>query len=860
MKRLSSYLLFSLLAATASGQTTVSGTVVDSSSGEALTGVSVVYRNAEGKIKKFATTNSDGRFELSVNALADCRLEVSMMSYSRRSFALDSVALPLYIKLSPEALRLKEVAVKADRIRAQGDTISYSVGGFAQKQDRTIGDVLRRLPGIDVEKSGKIKYQGEDINKFYIEGSDMLGGRYGLATNGISHEDVGAVEVMENHQPMQVLSGISFSDKAAINLKLKNKAKATWSVYGDAAAGYTENPEGILYDGGIFAMAAKPEFQSLLTAKSNNRGKELSSHLTDFFGGRRETDISPYISVELPSVPSLEQSRTLFNRSAVISANGLWKFENSELKAAIDYSYNRLTADASNVTTYFLNGGDKVITENRRGLEHDHTLSGKITYESNQQTAFINNTLKADVGWNNVDLKMSGSLSIAQRAIHPDYYVSNRFDMIKRFGGKHLVTFKSIIEWESMPQTLTVGNTGAPIRQYIDDRAFFTKESAAYAFLIKNVTLSLEGGLKAYIRKMDSDLSGISDSHEELPLSDVVSTGYFGVYATPKFEYRLRRVNFILDAPMSFARYGFDKTIADRSEFYFSPSLSLDWKPDNRFSAQVRGHIGRSPMNLNLIHPAPIMTDYRSFKLGVNDFYTTTSQRVSAGFAYKNTRKGLFANASVTQSWSRMPYTLVQQLYGDYIVYSYSKAQSDGRSLLAAAKIGKALDFIRGSANINGIFTRAESHLLSADKAVNSVTTGWSAGLNVNGAPAQWLSLDYSLKYSTSRLSMNGLNASWLGSIKNSLLINITPHKKWEWHISGEHCRNEITDDSFKNIILLDTKVVYKPSKRIELSAYLSNIFDRRSYNYTVYNQLNSFESRRHLRGRELLISITIRK
>ncbi len=68
-------------------------------------------------------------------------------------------------------------------------------------------------------------YQGEDINKFYIEGSDLLGGKYGIAANGISHEDVGAVEVMENHQPMQVLSGISFSDKAAINLKLKKEGK-----------------------------------------------------------------------------------------------------------------------------------------------------------------------------------------------------------------------------------------------------------------------------------------------------------------------------------------------------------------------------------------------------------------------------------------------------------------------------------------------------------------------------------------------------------------------------------------------------------------------------------------------------------
>ena len=49
-------------------------------------------------------------------------------------------------------------------------TITYNVGSFAQKQDKTIGDVLKRMPGIDVANNGKIQYQGTDINKFYIEG------------------------------------------------------------------------------------------------------------------------------------------------------------------------------------------------------------------------------------------------------------------------------------------------------------------------------------------------------------------------------------------------------------------------------------------------------------------------------------------------------------------------------------------------------------------------------------------------------------------------------------------------------------------------------------------------------------------
>lgn len=86
------------------------------------------------------------------------------------------------------------------------------------------------------------------------------------------------------------------------------------------------------------------------------------------------------------------------------------------------------------------------------------------------------------------------------------------------------------------------------------------------------------------------------------------------------------------------------------------------------------------------------------------------------------------------------------------------------------------------------------------------------------------------------------------------------PHPKWQWHISGEHYRNEITNRNFKNVLLLDTKLIFTLGKRIELSATLSNILNRRTYNYTTYSTTSSFESRRQLRGRELLFTISLRK
>ena len=864
LKTVLAHLLLLLAMFPAVAQVNVRGRVIDRETNEPIVGASVIVKGADGKIKKFASSKADGGFVMQIPAINGCRLEVTMMSFSKQSLKLDSVSFPLTVYMEAGATQLKEVTVKADRIREQGDTITYNVGSFAQSQDRSIGDVLRRMPGIDVSQSGKIQYQGEDINKFYIEGSDLLGGKYGIATNGISHDDVGAVEVMENHQPMQVLSDISFSDKAAINLKLKNKAKATWSFHGDAGGGWSWQPEGAIWDGELFAMAAMPGFQNITTFRTNNTGEDLSASNTDFFADRRGTGLSQYISVGLPGVPSLDSKRTLFNRSFLVSTNNLWKLGRGEFKANIDYSFNRVTAEASNITTYFLDEGNRVITENRDGTEHTHSLSGKFIYELNQKTAFINNTLQTNIDWNDITLRTTGSIPNTQTADLPDYYVSNRFKMIQRFKDKHLVTFQSVNEWESLPQTLRVsgersGESGEVFLQSVKDHAFLTHESAAYAFSLKGITISLEGGIKGYWRSMNSELP---DLPQELPglTENIIHTNSFTVYATPKLEYWVHRVNLSLNLPLSYAHYSFDKAIANRDEIYFSPTLSLNWKPNNRFSGTVRGSVGRSPMNLNLIHPGLIMTNYRTLKSGVDNFYNSTSQSVSANFQYKHTRHGLFANGMVLHSWSHLPYTLSQQFYGDYAVYSYSDANNDSKSLFALGSMGKTLDFMRGSCNINGSYNRNESRLFSQQQSVQSVSDGWSVGGKINGSPCRWFSFDYAIEYSDSRLKMNGASAPWLSSMTNELNITFTPHSKWEWQLSGEHYRNELTVGTYKNIVMLDTKLIFKPSKRIELSASLTNILNKAHYNYTTYSQLSSLESQRSLRGRQLLFSITLRK
>ena len=143
----------------------------------------------------------------------------------------------ILVKLYPQSIVINEVVIKAPKIRGQGDTVTYFVNQFSSDRDKTIGDVLRKMPGINVDTKGKITYNGKEINKFYIEGQDLLEGKYGIATNGIPQQEVGTVEVYEDHQPIKALEGLFFSDQAAINIKLKEGAKAHWITTLDLESG-----------------------------------------------------------------------------------------------------------------------------------------------------------------------------------------------------------------------------------------------------------------------------------------------------------------------------------------------------------------------------------------------------------------------------------------------------------------------------------------------------------------------------------------------------------------------------------------------------------------------------------------------
>lgn len=158
-------------------EVTLEGQVIDAVTQKPLRAITVVLKDQENRIIAFKATDVQGYFKLTtVKDIANGYIEINHLSYKIQRIENIAIGSKLTIAMEVSTILLEEVQLKSrPRIRQIGDTLSYDVASFAKEEDRSIGDVLKRMPGVEVSESGQIKYQGKSISNFYIDGDDLLG-------------------------------------------------------------------------------------------------------------------------------------------------------------------------------------------------------------------------------------------------------------------------------------------------------------------------------------------------------------------------------------------------------------------------------------------------------------------------------------------------------------------------------------------------------------------------------------------------------------------------------------------------------------------------------------------------------------
>ncbi len=844
-------------------QITISGIVCDNEKKEALSNVLITIKNEkDNTVIKFIQTNADGFFSFSISEdiLNTCMVQISYIGYKTQIIKLTEIQSPINILLISSSIELNEVVINAPKINQYGDTLVYNVASFANIQDKSIGDVLKKMPGVDVQDDGSIQYNGVSINKFYIEGKDLLEGRYGIATQGIPQEEVGSIEVFQNHQPIKVLTEQTFTDQAAINLRLKDKAKAQWVATLKAGGGYSTCPKGALWDAEIFAMLVKGKNQNLTTLKSNNTGKLIMDN-TDFLLNNSENKFSipAYINPPIKTNDFLGNESTRFNRSFYVSTSHLHDFENeTQLKYQLNYLNNRTTSDEASITEYYLENGVKIVEEDINSLSFDHNLTTKFVKETNRNKFYLKNTLNADFNWNDQTINTLGSYSNNQKIHNPEYYISDDFQLIKSIGKKKVIRINAYNIWGYRPNRMSVHKENMTSRQTANTQTFFTNENISYNFRINRFYFDLEGGLSAYIRRFETYSDGIPDSIGILYNNN--SPRYIRFQAIPKIEYSLKKIRLTLNLPMQYYNYSLGKDNPVINDILFSPQFRLKWDITKKIYTTIALSRSEMSLDMNEYYNGLILQNYRTLNSGVTEYYANHRFSINGRINYQNPIKGWFAWLMVMHSQGNPKYQNSQYFIGDYLITSPVKSNRSNKSLIINGRISTLLAFINGTISLGTIYTNNRSSLISGNLTIPYSQNSYNFDLLLNGKVKDIMNWKYQIKYGDRKLNTLKNTSSHLTSVVQNLSCYITPIKKIGIQLSASHYSNELQSNKYKYLFLTDMRFVYNATNKLEFSFNVNNLFNKKKYEYTLYDQLNITSRYFKMRGRELTFNILVKK
>ena len=597
--------------------------------GQPLSQVNVVGLNAGGQMQCYAITDQEGHFTLSVTD-SILTVKVSSLGYRSKEIPCTKMKDGITILLSKDKYMLKEVTVRARRIQSSGDTLTYSVAGFRQGQDRSIGDVIAKMPGMEVASDGAIKYQGKSINKFYIEGLDLMGRQYGVANKNIPADKVLNVQVLRNHQPVKSLRGIQFSDQAALNLVLKDNAKDVWSGTADLGLGYGKN---MLYDNRVMGLNFSKNFQTLMMYKNNNTGKDISTEVKDLAmqDNNQSEDEDGLLSLNSISVSNMKQERYTFNHSHLLAGNWLWKTgKNSELRLQGNAFLDKSDFWSEDATTYLTLDGMPVILEDEDIKNTQSEWKGEANYQYNGSRTFVDNNLRGYIDFNKSmgNTRLNGADT--QIMVKPHKcYLSDGFQLSHTTAGKHVYKWNANIDYYDLPgQILTVENeTERLALRFLDVRT-------ALDDVIPIGKHDVDNTFGAEYNKQDINVGmGLSPKricpyHRET------------LYWTPSMNLNFGSQRIDLSAKTLLTHQSYRQS--NSHNLWVDPRISYHWDISgmSTLSASLTGT--HTPLTAEDIFDTPIFTDYRTQEINKGKISAEQATALNASYQYTNPLSGLF--------------------------------------------------------------------------------------------------------------------------------------------------------------------------------------------------------------------------
>lgn len=765
-------------------QKTVSGKITDED-GSAIPSASVTIEEpGKDAILAYGITNSKGEYKVTfTSSEANVDMKVKAFNQKSQTKQISNSDQTISFKMQSEATEIKEVQLKTKMITARGDTIAYDLKAFANASDRTLADVMRKIPGIEVNKDGTILYQGNAINKFYVNGKDLMEGGYGTINNSLPKDAVQKVEVLENHQPVKILQDKVPSDQAAINIKLKNSV--TMTGRGEVGTGFGDP---WLWNVKLTPMFFGQKSQWVVNYKTNNVGEQVENegNILAFgsrFEGRRiNSSQNDWLNVENASTPNLPVKRYLMNNVHYLSANYLTNIDKKkewELKANANYTNNAVERQSYSQTDYF--EGSSNYTNILNNFYTDKA-KGELIFTKNAKKGFFKNTTSFSQFWNadrgivdRTDVK-DGSLRHANEATEsPTTSFQNSLSTIIPWKEK-MVNLLSFISYQTDRQNLDVspssylgipGFTPVPsnfVRQNLRLKTFEANHSANISFSKKGWTLTPEVGFNFKTTDLVSDLfnittTGVSPNAYSNDLTYTTATPYGSLGVNYKNESWMLYANLPVNSNNIKADDPLRNVSKTVNKVTFEPNIFAQYTFASFWKASVNANINNNFGEINTAYSGFLMTSPSGINaMDINNPIPQNNNK-SAGtrLEYRNPLNNLFFNVNYRFSDAKRNLIANPTINGPgYSIMKYIEQDNHVLNNGYSAEVGKYFPKFKTNASLTYSNNTAKSDAFLNNESYTNNNNSQSYGIKFNNSYFSWMSIDYNASISRTKQKSTG--------------------------------------------------------------------------------------------------------
>lgn len=858
-------------------QVVLSGQITDPER-HSLPGISVtVHPVGVETIIAFGITDEDGRFSITLKAAADSvRLRAYGLGWAAQVRRLGNHSQVINLRMVSQPIALREVRVKPPPITQHRDTISYSVEAFKNKSDRVIADVIRKLPGIEVEADGRILYQGKPINKYYIQGLDLLENKYRLANDNLPADAVAQVQVLENHQPIRMLDSLVFSDRAALNIKLKKNVTAT----GTAHAGVGGLP--LLWDANLTPMLFAPNNQFIISYQSNNTGLNVARQLKNISPGtvfsplQNDDEKKDWLAIQPLATPSFSEMRWLNNNIQLGTVNYLKKLKNSvELRLNVGYVHDYQQQRGSTHTTYYTPSDTVHLLEKDYNQLFFRSLETRLTLQLNSNRKYIKNELVAKGNWDrqqgNIVLN---DVPVNQQLSNPFFWLTNKMTDIFRIG-KQLLTLQSSTALNRVPQSLAVtpgqfaslinaGNPYQTTNQTVLSNAFTTNNSLNMTRRVGPFTLLPELGLELQKQQLRSGISYWNKNENTSLSGDFANRlDWFKLTAwlRLKSQYQKNAWRLELDAPLNYYRFNIQDVLANKSQqlsrlvpeprFSANYTINTFWSANNSLS--YRNIFGE----IDDIYYGYLLRTYRTLQR--RDVPLQNNQSVSGmlGLNYRNPLTSLFGSVLFSYSLSRNNLIYRSSIAPSGALENTAVSQANTSHIqLLTGQLGKYFEPVKTtiSSKLSWSTTTSNQFVNGSLITLTNQTLTPSIGLSTNRNKVADIAYSYKISLFETQLSTSLVQHT--SQQQHLLSFNIYTKQKCYLSVENEYYINHLTTGVVNNFF---TNVLFRyslPKSKIDLETRWNNVWNTATLITATLSSFSYIESVFELRPMQLMQKI----